>query len=80
MITFDIEEEITPPRVVFSMQPGAALLRGEVTPASYIPAIAKERNAVIVENNLEPTRLTYPSPSHPEGLGRNISSTCFRSF
>ena len=32
---------------------------GEVAPASYIPAIAKEWNAVIVECNLEPTRLTY---------------------
>jgi NAD-dependent deacetylase len=37
---------------------------GEVAPASYIPAIAKEWNAVIVENNLEPTRLTYSLTDH----------------
>ena len=37
---------------------------GEVAPASYIPAIAKEWNAVIVENNLEPTRLTYSLVDH----------------
>ena len=37
---------------------------GEVAPASYIPAIAKEWNAVIVENNLEPTRLTYTLTDH----------------
>jgi hypothetical protein len=30
-----------------------------VTPASYIHAIAKEWHAVIMENNLEPTRVTY---------------------
>jgi hypothetical protein len=35
-----------------------------VTPASYIPAIAKEWNAAIVENNLEPTRLTYTIVNH----------------
>ena len=40
------------------MHPGAALLRGEVAPASYIPHLAKEWRALIVENNLEPTRLT----------------------
>ena len=37
---------------------------GEVAPASYIPAIAKEWNAVIVECNLEPTRLTYSTADH----------------
>ena len=37
---------------------------GEVAPASYIPAIAREWNAVIVENNLEPTRLTYTIADH----------------
>ncbi len=37
---------------------------GEVAPASYIPAIARERQAVIVENNLEPTRLTYTIANH----------------
>ncbi len=37
---------------------------GEVAPASYIPYIAKEHGAVIVENNLEPTRLTYTHADH----------------
>ena len=37
---------------------------GEVAPASYIPAIARESQAVIVENNLEPTRLTYTLAHH----------------
>ena len=37
---------------------------GEVAPASYIPAIAKEWNALIVEVNLEPTRLTYSLTDH----------------
>jgi len=37
---------------------------GEVAPASYLPAIAKEWNAVIVENNLEPTRLTSSLTDH----------------
>ena len=37
---------------------------GEVAPASYIPAIAKEWHAVIVENNLEPTRLTSSLTDH----------------
>lgn len=37
---------------------------GEVAPASYIPAIAREWHAVIVENNLEPTRLTYTLTDH----------------
>jgi NAD-dependent deacetylase len=31
---------------------------GEVSPANYLPQIAKDHGAVIVENNLEPTRLT----------------------
>jgi len=31
---------------------------GEVAPASYLPYTAKEGGATIVENNLEPTRLT----------------------
>jgi hypothetical protein len=35
-----------------------------VTPASYIPAIAKEWNAIIVENNPEPTRLTATLTDH----------------
>jgi NAD-dependent deacetylase len=37
---------------------------GEVAPASYIPAMAREWNALIVENNLEPTRLTYTLAHH----------------
>jgi NAD-dependent deacetylase len=37
---------------------------GEVAPASYIPAIAKEWRAIIVESNLEPTRLTYSLTDH----------------
>jgi NAD-dependent deacetylase len=37
---------------------------GEVAPASYLPALAREWNAVIVEINLEPTRLTYTYTSH----------------
>jgi NAD-dependent deacetylase len=37
---------------------------GEVAPASYIPAIAKEWHAVIVEVNLEPTRLTFSLAHH----------------
>jgi NAD-dependent deacetylase len=37
---------------------------GEVAPASYIPNIAREWNAVIVENNLEPTRLTHSLAQH----------------
>jgi len=31
---------------------------GEVSPANYLPHIAKDHGALIVENNLEPTRLT----------------------
>jgi NAD-dependent deacetylase len=31
---------------------------GEVAPANYLPEIAKHHGAMIVENNLEPTRLT----------------------
>jgi NAD-dependent deacetylase len=37
---------------------------GEVAPASYIPAIAKEWHAVIAESNPEPTRLTYTLTDH----------------
>ncbi len=37
---------------------------GEVAPASYIPYTAKEWGAVIVENNLEPARLTYSLTDH----------------
>ena len=37
---------------------------GEVAPASYIPAIAKEWHAVIAESNLEPTRLTNSLTDH----------------
>lgn len=45
---------------------------GEVAPASYIPYTAKESGAVIVENNLEPTRLTYSLTDHflPGPAGR----------
>ncbi len=31
---------------------------GEVSPANYLPQIAKDHGAIIVENNLEPTLLT----------------------
>jgi len=31
---------------------------GEVSPANYLPGLAKEHGALIVENNLEPTLLT----------------------
>ncbi|MBI4642466.1 MAG: NAD-dependent deacylase [Deltaproteobacteria bacterium] len=31
---------------------------GEVSPANYLPHTAKDHGAIIVENNLEPTRLT----------------------
>jgi NAD-dependent deacetylase len=31
---------------------------GEVSPANYLPQIAKDHGAGIIENNLEPTRLT----------------------
>jgi NAD-dependent deacetylase len=37
---------------------------GEVAPASYLPYTAKEGGAVIVENNLEPTRLTRTLTDH----------------
>ncbi len=37
---------------------------GEVAPASYIPAMAREWQAVIVENNLEPTHLTETIADH----------------
>jgi NAD-dependent deacetylase len=37
---------------------------GEVAPASYLPAIAREWNALVVELNLEPTRLTYTQANH----------------
>ena len=37
---------------------------GEVAPASYLPYTAKESGATIVENNLEPTRLTYTQTDH----------------
>jgi len=37
---------------------------GEVAPASYIPALAREWRALIVENNLEPTRLTETIADH----------------
>jgi NAD-dependent deacetylase len=32
---------------------------GEVAPANFLPYIARDHGALIVENNLEPTRLTY---------------------
>jgi NAD-dependent deacetylase len=37
---------------------------GEVVPAGYLPYAAKEGGAVIVENNLEPTRLTRTLTDH----------------
>jgi NAD-dependent deacetylase len=37
---------------------------GEVAPASYLPGIAKEGGALIVENNLAPTRLTLKVTDH----------------
>jgi NAD-dependent deacetylase len=37
---------------------------GEVAPASYIPHIAREWNAIIAESNLEPTRLTRTLANH----------------
>lgn len=37
---------------------------GEVAPASYLPYTAKEWGASIVENNLEPTRLTSTLTDH----------------
>jgi len=37
---------------------------GEVAPASYLPHIAKESGAIIMENNLAPTRLTYTLTDH----------------
>jgi NAD-dependent deacetylase len=37
---------------------------GEVAPASYIPAIAKEWLAIIAESNREPTRLTHGLTDH----------------
>jgi NAD-dependent deacetylase len=37
---------------------------GEVAPASYIPYIARQRQAIIVENNLEPTGLTTSITDH----------------
>ena len=45
---------------------------GEVAPASYIPHLAKQRQAIIVENNLEPTGLTHSFADHflPGPAGR----------
>jgi NAD-dependent deacetylase len=37
---------------------------GEVAPASYLPYIARDWGAVIVENNLSPTRLTRTLTDH----------------
>ncbi len=37
---------------------------GEVAPASYLPHTAKESGAIIMENNLKPTRLTYTLTDH----------------
>jgi NAD-dependent deacetylase len=37
---------------------------GEVAPASYLPYTARESGAIIMENNLEPTRLTYTLTDH----------------
>jgi len=35
-----------------------------VAPASYLPYTARESGAIIVENNLKPTRLTYTLTDH----------------
>jgi NAD-dependent deacetylase len=47
---------------------------GEVAPASYIPNIAKEWQALIVELNLEATRLTYTQADHflPGPAGQSL--------
>ncbi|MEW6388582.1 MAG: NAD-dependent protein deacylase [Thermodesulfobacteriota bacterium] len=37
---------------------------GEVAPANFLPQIAKSNGAVIVENNLEPSHLTYTVTDH----------------
>jgi NAD-dependent deacetylase len=37
---------------------------GEVAPANYLPHLAKDRGALIIENNLEPTRLTRTVTDH----------------
>ncbi len=37
---------------------------GEVAPANYLPQVAKGRGALIAENNLEPTHLTYHLTDH----------------
>jgi len=37
---------------------------GEVAPASYLPHVAREEHALIVEVNLEPTHLTYSMAHH----------------
>ena len=46
------------------MHPGAALLRGEVAPASYILHLARDWRALIVEHNLAPTHLTSSLTDH----------------
>jgi NAD-dependent deacetylase len=47
---------------------------GEVAPASYIPHLAKDRGALIVESNLEPTRLTHSIGDHflPGSAGKML--------
>ena len=47
---------------------------GEVAPASYLPYTAKESGAIIMENNLEPTRLTYTLTDHflPGPAGKTL--------
>lgn len=37
---------------------------GEVAPANFLPQIAKRQGAIIAENNLSPTRLTYILTDH----------------
>jgi len=37
---------------------------GEVSPANYLPHTAKDHGATIIENNLEPTRLTRSVTDH----------------
>jgi NAD-dependent deacetylase len=45
---------------------------GEVAPANFLPFIARDHGALIVENNLEPTHLTYTVTDHflPGPAGR----------
>ena len=64
-LRYDLEATITPSPGFAFQSTRAASQRGEVTPASYIPAIAKEWHTVIMENNLEPT--VAPRSPHRQG-------------